>query len=202
MENIENDNFRKSNVSKDKIKLFFCEKSFLEFLLISQPKMGESTFYHLVLGHIFQRRWSPKRVFSWANQLFRLGVSTDSKNIKISSGNPWEVLPIEGPFSPQKSQKYMGNGHNCSINFVLAITFNPMHLFQFRFHCWSTFILMFAKKSLLTISVAILGQAIMAKLAKMTILVVIAWLNMATDMVKSDFFVNRRIKVDQQWKRN
>ena len=60
---------------------------------------------------------------------------------------------------------------------------------------------MFAKKSLLTISVAILGQAIMAKLAKMTILVVIAWLNMATDMVKSDFFVNRRIKVDQQ-KRN
>ena len=57
---------------------------------------------------------------------------------------------------------------------------------------------MFAKKSLLTISVAILGQAIMAKLAKMSILVVMAWLNMATDMVKRDFFVNRRINVDHQ----
>ena len=57
---------------------------------------------------------------------------------------------------------------------------------------------MLAKKSLLPISVAIISQAIMAKLAKMTILVVIAWLNMATDVVKSDFFVNRRINVDHQ----
>ena len=39
--------------------------------------------------------------------------------------------------------------------------------------------------------VAISGQAIMAKLAKKAILVIMAWFNMATDMVNSDFFANR-----------
>ena len=56
-----------------------------------------------------------------------------------------------------------------------------------------------AKKSHLTISLAILGQAITAKLA---ILVEMAWLYMAMNMVNSDFFANRGINVDQQWKWN
>ena len=54
---------------------------------------------------------------------------------------------------------------------------------------------MFAKKSLLTISVAILGQAIMAKLAKMAILVVMTTIK-ATDMVNGDFFAKIRINVE------
>ena len=52
---------------------------------------------------------------------------------------------------------------------------------------------------LLTMSVTILGQAIMAKMA---ILVVMAWLIMATDMGNSDFLANIRINVDHLGKRN
>ena len=47
-----------------------------------------------------------------------------------------------------------------------------------------------AKKSQLTRSLAILGQAITAKLA---ILVVMAWLIMARDMVTSDFFAELQL---------
>ena len=46
--------------------------------------------------------------------------STDSKNIKMSSGDPWEVLPVGWSFS---GPKYKGNGHNFGFYFVLAITF-------------------------------------------------------------------------------
>ena len=77
-----------------------------------------------------------------------------------------------------------------------------MHLFQFRFHWWSTFILLFAKKSLYTVSVAILNEAIITKMAILANLAIMAWSNMATDMVNSDFFANIRINVDHQWKRN
>ena len=77
-----------------------------------------------------------------------------------------------------------------------------MHLFQFRFHWWFTFIPLFAKKSLWTVSVAILNEAIITKMAILANLAIIAWPNMARDMVNSDFFANIRINVDQQWKRN
>ena len=38
--------------------------------------------------------------------------------------------------------------------------------------------------------------AIMVKLAIIAILVVMAWLNMVTDIVNSDFFVKRRMNID------
>ena len=41
-----------------------------------------------------------------------------------------EVLPTNGHFSRQKGQKYIGNGHNFSINFVFAITFKPIQMFD------------------------------------------------------------------------
>ena len=52
------------------------------------------------------------------------------------------LIVWNGHFWPQKSQKYKGNGQNLTPNFVLAITFDPMHIFQFRFHWWCTFILL------------------------------------------------------------
>ena len=37
-------------------------------------------------------------------------------------------------FRPQMGPKYKGNGQNFTNDFVLAITFDPMHIFKFLFH--------------------------------------------------------------------
>ena len=95
--------------------------------------------------------------------------STDSKNIKMSSGDPWEVLPLEWSFS---GPKYKGNGHNFRFYFVLAITFKPLH----------TFFLFFAKTLILPILMTIVYQAIMVNIDKMAIMAIMAWLYMAMNM--------------------
>ena len=61
---------------------------------------------------------------------------------------------------------------------------------------YSTFILIFAKKSPLTISVAII-VVITTKMAILANLAIMAWPNMVTDMVNIDFFANVKINVDQ-----
>ena len=46
----------------------------------------------------------------------------------------WKCCHWKGRFRPQNRPKYKGNGQYFTPDFVLAITFNPMHIFQFRFH--------------------------------------------------------------------
>ena len=55
---------------------------------------------------------------------------------------------------------------------------------------------MFVKKSLLPISVAIISQAITTKMDILDNLTIMAWPNMVTDLVKSDFFANIRMNKD------
>ena len=57
---------------------------------------------------------------------------------------------LNGHFRPQKTPKYKGSSQNFKPDFVLAITFDPMNIFQFR---W---------KPILTIFVANIDQAITA----------------------------------------
>ena len=47
---------------------------FFDFLFIPPWKITNSTCMHLLLGYTSKKSWSPKRVFSEANQFFRLGV--------------------------------------------------------------------------------------------------------------------------------
>ena len=120
--------------------------------------------------------------------------STDSKNIKISSEDPWEVLPLEWSFS---GPKYKGNGHNFGFYFVLAITFKPLHLFPFRFHWRSTFFLFFAQTLISPILMTIVYQAIMVNIDKMAIMAIMAWLYMAMNMANIGVYSKTRKNVDQ-----
>ena len=49
----------------------------------------------------------------------------------MSSEYPWAVLPVELSISgKKKGGKCKGNGHNIRVNFVLAVTFEPMQIFH------------------------------------------------------------------------
>ena len=107
----------------------------------------------------------------------------------MSSGDPWEVLPLEWSFS---GPKYKGNGHNFGFYFVLAITFKPLHLFPFRFHWRSIFFLFFAQTLISPILMTIVYQAIMVNIDKMAIMAVMSRLHMAINMVNIGVYAKSR----------
>ena len=67
--------------------------------------------------------------------------------------------------------------------FVLAITFQPMQFFPIRFLRLSTFCQFFAETYIMTIFMAILRQAIMAKINKRAIMDILVWIDMTINMV-------------------
>ena len=80
---------------------------------------------------------------------------------------------------PILQRKLPENDHFFSHFFVLAIKFRRMHLFQNRFHRWSTFWPYFPRTSIKVKLIAIIGRAIMAKMPILAILGVIARTNYA-----------------------
>ena len=97
--------------------------------------------------------------------------------------------------------KYKGNGHNVGEKFVLVITFCQTHIFRNRFGCWSAFWLYFEKTSLKTIFMAISELGHKGHYGYFPLLVIMAGLNMAINMVFMGVFSNYSQNADQQPKR-
>ena len=83
-------------------------------------------------------------------------------------------------------QKYKGNGHFWTRDFVLAITFCWNHFFKYRFHCWSAFWPHFETPPIFTIIVAIFVVAKMANFGHFSKLAILA--NVALAIIWSPIF--------------
>ena len=76
-----------------------------------------------------------------------------------------------------------------------------MPFFPIRFCRLPTFCQIFTETYILTIFMAILRQAIMAKMNKMAIMAILVWINMAINMVNIGVYAKNRKNVDSLQKR-
>ena len=71
-----------------------------------------------------------------------------------------------------------------------------MRFFPIRFRRLSTFCQFFAETPILTISMAILCQAIMANFSKIAIMAILVWVDVAINMVNMGVSAKNRQNVD------
>ena len=76
-----------------------------------------------------------------------------------------------------------------------------MRFFPIRFRRLSTFCLLFAETPILTISMAMLCQAIMTNFSKIAIMAIFVWVDMAINMVNMNVSAKNWQTVDCLWKR-
>ena len=88
------------------------------------------------------------------------------------------------------------------VDFVLAITFKPVFIFEFRFHLWSIFFLFIAYIQISAIFKTITCQAIIGSIEKMAIMAAMTCVYLAIERANIGVYVNSRKNVDPHWKRN
>ena len=137
-------------------------------------------------------------MFVWQSVCNAPGQHTNSLMIypkKISQ--IWAYLGVHQVNSKIRP-KYKGNGHNYGDKFVSAITFYQMQILRNRFRCWSPILLYFETTPIMTIFMAILHNH---NYWKMTIMVVMARLDMAINMVFMGVISKYSKIADEQRKR-
>ena len=117
----------------------------------------------------------------------------------MNSESPWEVLPLEGPILASKWHKFHIQfcfGHNFWSDAYFSIPFSLV-IYIYPARCMETnidhILWPFQTKPewLFWVILAIFNN-----------LAMIAWLDMALNMVHVVFYASSRINVHQQWKRN
>ena len=88
------------------------------------------------------------------------------------------------------------------VDFVLAITFKPVFIFEFRFHLWSIFFLFIAYIQISAIFKTITCQAIIGSIDKMAIMAAMTCVYLAIKRANIGVYVKSRKNVDPHWKRN